>query len=61
MVRILYAQYWKKPEIPSTPELINKLYKLAEMDLLTDILRGQIRMKVIWSPFYKWLSKRSQE
>lgn len=55
--RILFASYWKRTEIPNTSELINKIYELVEMDVLTDILRDQKGIKEIWLPFYTWLDQ----
>ena len=37
--RILYAKNWKKSVTPEQEELIEKIRKVAEMDILSEVLK----------------------
>lgn len=54
--RILYAKYLKSQDIRKKGEIIRKLLEIAEMDILTDIVRKERKRGInqIWSKFIKW-------
>lgn len=57
--RIMYPQMWKNMETPTVEMLVQKIYEIVEMDVLTERIRnGEIdRIRNIWGLFYKWLDE----
>lgn len=58
--RLLFGQKWKFKDVPNMDDLIDKIYKLAEMDILTERLGdGNIdKIENYWKPFYKWIDNK---
>lgn len=54
-----FPHMWKNIEILDNAKLIKKLFKIAEMNILTERLKeGNInKIEVAWKPFYDWLKK----
>ena len=55
--RILYGKCWKKEEILSLEELIEKILEVAEMDVLAEALNERPSQKGLknWERFYNWI------
>lgn len=52
--RIVYAQMWKIVAVPDDIKLIDKLFELAEMDIITERLKaGNVnKIESAWKPFF---------
>lgn len=55
--RLIFGQQWKDQDTPKINELVNKIYEVAEMDLLTTGLGegNSQEMESRWWPFYAWI------
>ena len=59
--RLLWAQKWKTKEGPTIEELLKKLWDIAELDTLSEVLREQPRdyVKQNWKLIYSWAQKKT--
>ena len=57
VARILYTQFWKKENIPTTEEWVIKLLDLAQIAKLTILMKDKniLRFKEIWQPLLNYL------
>uniref|UniRef100_A0A8C6Y0H4 Uncharacterized protein n=1 Tax=Naja naja TaxID=35670 RepID=A0A8C6Y0H4_NAJNA len=60
--RIVLAQKWKEPTIPSTQTVINKMYECVEMERLTVKLNGKEDTDYykIWEKWYNWMEHKNE-
>ena len=54
--RILYAKNWKSLTIPKQEDLIEKIQEIAEMDILSEVMKDYPLQKATerWDLFNKW-------
>ena len=54
--RILYAKNWNSPTIPKQEDLIGKIREIAEMDILSEVMKDYPLQKATerWDLFNKW-------
>ena len=54
--RILYAKNWKSPMVPKQEDLIEKIWEIAEMDILSEVMKDCPIQKATerWDLFKKW-------
>ena len=55
--RMVYAQYWKKENIPTKEERMMKLMELAQMAKRTILLKDKniLKFKEMWQPILEYL------